>query len=218
VLSKNLAAVSVAAVFSLANFANAAVTVVSNTSSITIYEDQAQFAAAAGTLGTDSFDDLTPGDQGIAAVRQAGSESYTIAAGQGLWGSEYAGNRYLSVADSNDLLLFSGFSAATRGLGGTFFGSNDNGEPVARGAINVTVTDATGVLVLTVSGGIDQGFVGFLSTAAVQAMTLQAQAPDRYFPSVDDIRIAAPVPEPSTAAMMLMGAAVLPLLRRRKEK
>lgn len=217
-LSKNLAALAVAAVFSVANLANAAVTVVSNTSSITVYENQAQFVAAAGAVETDSFDDLAFGDQGVVAIRQAGSQSYTVAAGQGLWGSEYSGNSYLSSAESSDLILFSGFSAETRGLGGTFFGSNDSGDPVARGAIDITVTDATGVLVLTVSGGIDQGFVGFLSTAAVQAMTLQAQAPDRYFPSVDDFHIAAPVPEPSTAAMMLMGAAVLPLIRRRKFK
>lgn len=214
-LNKKMTTALVSLALFAAGAANAAVTIISNTSSITVFEDQATFAAAAGVVGIDSYDDLPFGPQGVTLDRVAGAYSYTASAANEVYGSGTP-NPYLSTSESSDPILFSGFSAAVRGVGGHFFSSDDAGDPVIRTGVTLSIIDATGILVVEVVGGFD-AFTGFVSTAAIQAVSLQSGG-SAVFASADDFAVAAPVPEPSTVAMLLAGSAVLPFAVRRRMK
>ena len=215
--AKKIGAVVTAGLLSLAaSFAQASVTVVSNSSAITVYQDRDAFAAASARVFTDSFDDLEFGDLGPVLPRTVGAATYTVASGDGLFGTGGLVDRYISTTFPDSTLLFAGFSEDTRGFGGNFFGADENGVPVRASSIDVTVVDATGTLVLSINNNTATDFVGFLSSVQIQAAVFGGQS-DRYYPTVNDVAVAlAPVPEPGTYAMLLACLAVLPFAARRR--
>jgi len=217
VYAKTIGAAVAAGLLSLAGgFANASVTVVSNSSAMTVYQDRAAFTAASARVFTDSFDDLGFGDLGPVLPRTIGAATYTVAAGDGLFGTGGLTDRYISTTFPDSTLLFAGFSPDARGFGGNFFGADENGVPVRASSIDVTVVDATGTLVLSIDNSSATDFVGFLSSVQIQAAVFSGES-DRYYPTINDVAVAlAPVPEPGTYAMLLAGLAVLPFATRRR--
>lgn len=213
---KWITAAGVATALMATGAGQAAIIINSNTSSIVAYDTFGDFQAVAGNIGVDNFDDLDFGPLGVVNTRQAGSYGYSVASAGGLWGTGNGDNGYLSTSEASDVMLLTGFSSAVRGFGGEFFGSDSSGDPLSGGAIDVTVTDASGTLVVTITGGLSEGFVGFVSTTGLLAVAVQSRTSDRFFPTIDNVTLAAPVPEPGTVAMLLAGLAILPVAARRR--
>lgn len=210
-----LTAAAFAAALVCSQMANAAVTVVSNTSSVQWFDQLGDFVEAAVGARTDTLDNLGMGPVRSPITRHVGDYSYTIAADGGLWAAGDGRNRYVTTSEIDSVITLDNFSAGTRAVGGNFFNTDFNGDPIAAGAVQMTVVDRQGTLVLRVTGGISDSFVGFLASSALQSVTVQSRLND-YFTTIDNITLAAPVPEPGSAAMLLAGLAVLPWAARRR--
>ena len=115
-------------------------------------------------------------------------------------------------------MTFSAFTVGVRGIGGNFFGSNISGL-FAPGDLTLTATDASGTVTRTITGATMSSFLGFISDGPITQLTLASVQPSTggfLWPSVDNLVLAAAVPEPGTYAMMLAGLGVCGFMARRR--
>jgi hypothetical protein len=190
---------------------------------ITAYHSQADYLAAVGTTGVDTFDDLAIWNYPTPAPRYAGDFGYTVTAGPEVseyWGATDDGkNWYMSTGYSHDQLAYSGFSEDIVGAGGFVFGSWYNGNYLPIEAISVTATDSSGAtLTFTITDPTRQSFVGFVSDAHLTSLTVwKDNIPDSFI-AVNNLHlsVAAPVPEPATYGMLFGGLALLAAMARRR--
>jgi hypothetical protein len=190
---------------------------------LTVYTSQASFSAAVTNSGIDTFAGLsitsaTPGP----LTRSAGSYGYTATATTNdFFGAGSTADPWLSVATSTDSIRFSNFTGGTMSaIGGNFFNSNLDGL-FAAGNITLVATDASGAtLTQTITGASSGSFLGFTSTSAITSLVVTAVQPTSgsLWPTVDNLTLAAAVPEPETYAMLLAGLAMLAALARRRQR
>jgi hypothetical protein len=190
---------------------------------VTVYTTEASFLAAVSAAATDSFDDLLPG-VGVEGplARSAGGYDYTASTGPDsplLYGAGSAADAWLSTNIATDVLVLSDFSAGVSAAGGFFFGSDIGGNFLRRGAITVTAFDGTSSATRTVNFALESNFIGFVSDAPLVSLTVSTSYRSSRSPvwlTVDDLTLAAPVPEPQTYAMFLAGLGILFFLVRRR--
>ena len=189
---------------------------------ITVYTSQAEYLAAVGTTGVDTFDDLRLWNYPTPAPRQAGEFAYTVTAGPAspeYWGASDDGEDWwMSTGYSHNPLTFDGFSQDIAGAGGYFFGSWYDGTSLPVDAIQLTVTDSSGTtLTWSLESPDPSSFVGFVSDGHLTSLTVWKDNIPDSFVTVNDLHLSvSAVPEPATYGMLLGGLAVLGAAIRRR--
>ncbi len=188
---------------------------------ISVYTDQASFLAAVGASGVDGFDGFSIiGSTPSPITRAAGDFGYTADAGPAgsFFGAGTPGNPWLSTNTAADTVSFYNFTGGVAALGGNFFGSDISGG-FAAGSVTLTATDADGTVTETINGATVSSFLGFVSsTGTLDSATLASVEPESGFlwPTVDNLTLAAAVPEPETYALMLAGMGLVGWMARRR--
>lgn len=189
--------------------------------SISVYTDEAAFLAAlSGSLvGTDSFDDFVNSSGPV--TRDAGSLQYTVDASPRdnliRTGGEEDG--WLTAASKRNTLSFTNFSAGTFAAGAYFFGVTD-GEQASKGivVIDASGADQSAERQLTLTKRAETFFVGFISDAPLTSVTAKYVGGGGALTTVNNLTLAAPVPEPETYALLLSGLAVIGFIARRRRE
>jgi hypothetical protein len=188
---------------------------------ITSYDSPASFLAAVGATGVDTFAGFSiTGATPSPINRAAGAFNYTGTATDGFFGAGTTGDPWLSTNTASDTITLTPTSAGVAGIGGNFFGSNLSGL-FALGELTITAVDSFGssatstVNATSPTGG---SFLGFVSTGTIASLTITATQPAGAFlwPTVDNLTLAAPIPEPGTYALMLGGLGLVGFLARRR--
>lgn len=211
--------VALAALFLVTNASHAA---------ITVYTSLVSFSAAISAAGTDTFTGLsTVASTPTPVVRTTdvgAAYSYTVDAGPAgsLYGAGTTAGPFLSTNAYNDTLTLSSFASGIVGVGANFFGTNIDGA-YTLGGITVTATDASGTVTQTITAAVQNSFLGFVSSTGMTNMTIVGVQTGGAFlwPTVDNLAmgksVTAPIPEPSTYALMLAGLATLGFAARRRK-
>ena len=190
------------------------------------FTSSAAFAAATSAPGVDTYAGFSISGVTTSPIsRSAGTYGYTASAANGFFGAGTTANPWLSTNTATDSVIFTGFGANVRGIGGLFFGSNSAGA-YTLGNIVLTLIDAAGTTTYTINGATTNSFVGFVSTGAITSLTVTAVQPSATFlwPTIDNLTLAqaptaAAVPEPATWGMMILGFGMIgAAARSRKTK
>ena len=180
---------------------------------ITIYTTEAEFLAAVGTVGVDTFNDFNILGTTASITRSAGAFGYTATAPNNFFGAGSAVDRWLSTNTATDTITFNNFTGGVSAFGGLFFSSNLSGL-YTPGSVVLTATDSSGTVSRTIFGTTTSTFLGFVSTGPLLSTTLTSVLPTEGFvwPTANNLMLAGratmgAVPEPTTWAMMLVGFA-----------
>ena len=181
---------------------------------ITVYTSQADFLAATSAPGYDSYDDLTVDLLGDTLDRTAGGYGYQAYSFGGLYGAGTGTDHWLSTNVRTDPIEFRNFSSGVSAFGGNFFASDIAGEYVASGNLVLTASDGS-TLTYALNNATQGSFVGFVSDAALSSVTLATDG-GLYWPTANDVVLAAAVPEPATYGMLLAGLGFVGAIARRR--
>ena len=194
---------------------------------ITVYTSQASFlAATSGLVGVDTYNDLNPTEPlNGPLARIAGTFSYTASVGP-LSNFFPALNNgvdiWLSTNNSGDTITLSGFSGGAAAVGGFFFRSDVDGQAtLAAATITIVATDSFGSTVsrAQINPAVNS-FLGFVSNGTISSLRVfvgveQVGTPD-VWPTINDLHVAAAIPEPQTYALMLAGLGAVGFMARRR--
>ncbi len=192
---------------------------------ITVYTSLAAFQAAVGKTGTDTFDGLIPFQYLSPPIdRNAGSFTYTgtiLNTGPGhsfinFVGGGTSDDPFLAAQQAADTMSFSNFSAGVVAAGGNFFRTG-NALDFMSGDVTVTASDAGGTVTRTIAPTSATGgsFLGFVSTSGLISFTAVSATNVQRSAGIDNLVLAAAVPEPANWALAVAGLACLALRRRR---
>jgi PEP-CTERM motif len=187
---------------------------------ITVYTSQVDFLAATLAAGVDTFAGLSiVGSTPSPLTRSAGPYTYTAAASTStFFGAGTTANPWLSTNRADDSVTFSGFVGNVQAIGGNFFGSSIAGL-FSPGDVTLVATDSLGATTTqTIVGATTTSFLGFVSTGSMSSLVVSAvqPTPDLLWPTIDNLTLAAAVPEVETYAMMLAGLGMLGFVARRR--
>jgi hypothetical protein len=189
---------------------------------IDVYFDEASFLAAVVNAATDTFDDLTPGAAYDGPLmRSVGSHSYTVSTSPDspvLYGAGTAGDAWLSTDIASDFIVFDGFSPGVTAVGAYVFGSDSAGEFLQRGLTAVRVSNGVDTAVEFQFRAGTATYFGFVSDTPLlsfEVKTLYGQN-TAIWPTINDLTLAAAIPEPETYALMLAGLAAIGFMARRR--
>lgn len=180
---------------------------------ITSYGTSSSFLAAVSAPATDSFDQQALGGPNFPYVATAGGYGYSADAQfDGIYFVGSASDVWLSTTSPAEYVVFYDFTTPVYGIAGQFFGTDFDGAVIA--GLNVTVQAFNGVdtLTRTLSNTNADSFIGFVSDRPlVNFAVLVAQpAGSDAFTTVNNLTLAvsaSAVPEPTSAALWLLGLA-----------
>ena len=192
---------------------------------ITVYTTQADYLAAINNAGVDTYNDLNPVNQLPSSLnRTAGSHSYQVTTSgvSSLFAVGSTSDAWLSVNNTLDSLIYSGFSSGVSALGGFFFGTDLNGQFTAAPlGLTVSATDASGTVTRTLLNPTTSTFLGFVSTGDMSQLSVGSTVTGQsYWPTVNDLTLGTTgaVPEPASWAMMILGMGAIGLAMRRRNQ
>ena len=186
----------------------------SSQAAITVYTSQVAFLGATSAPGYDSYDDLDVDLYDETLDRTAGSYAYQAYAAGGLYGAGGGTDHWLSTNLRSSPIVFQNFSSGVSAFGGNFFGSDISGQFVAGGNLVLTALDGT-TLTYALNGTTESSFLGFVSDSALTSVTLATDG-GLYWPTANDVVLAAAVPEPATYGMLLAGLGFVGAVARRR--
>jgi len=187
---------------------------------ITVFTTEASFLAAVTAPGVDTFTGFsTTAVTNSPITRAAGPYTYSASSGTGFFGVGTVADPALSTNTDTDAITFFNLSGGAGAIGGTFFGSDLQGNFVAS-AVVLTSTDMLGAISTQTFVATPTSFIGFVSTGAIAMLVFSTSMPGNFvFPAADDLIIAmasvTPVPEPGTWTLLLAGLAALGFCARR---
>ncbi len=197
---------------------------------VQVFTTQSAFEAASAQLGTDSFLDLSLNEAlDGPLLRQAGAHAYRISALDGLENQLYAtpgeaGAVWLGSNRQGAHLVLDGFASPLRAIGGSFLATTYSGDAWPDARLTLTLTDAQGgssTQELDLSGASSIGFLGFVSSSGLLSLDISVSNSNLpVFPSLQNLQLgmAAAVPEPGSAALLIGGLLLLPALRARQSR
>jgi len=154
----------------------------------------------------ETFNGKTPGTFPPADVFTGNGFTYSAAASPALFYEQLvggpAGDIVLSTLNGSSTITFTLTSTVTA-IGGFFFLTDINGNPVGTGSVTVTLNDGS---FLTVTTPTPTSFVGFTSSVPIASLTV---TPSASFATVNDFIVGLAVPEPSTYALLAAGVLLL---------
>jgi hypothetical protein len=186
-------------------------------STLTIFTSQASFLSQIAEAGVDTFDDLSQVVVTSPRSRTAGAYGYTASVGpnSGFFPAGAGADIWLASDNRFDTIRLWSFPGAIRGVGAFFFGTDQNGALTAEPAsIAVTATDTAGSISQVLINPTRTTYLGFVSDRTITSVELSVSGANgsapNVWPTVNDLALGvSPVPEPDTAAMMLIGLALL---------
>ena len=179
---------------------------------ITVYTNQADFLAAVSAPGYDNYDDLVVDLYDSPLARTAGVYGYEAASPSGLYGAGTGTDHWLSTNAPLDPIVFQNFTGGVSAFGGYFFASDIAGGYVPSGNLVLTADDGS-TLTYTLTGATQNSFLGFVSDATLDTVTLATDG-GAYWPTANDVVLA--VPEPATYGMLLAGLGFVGAVTRRR--
>jgi hypothetical protein len=188
----------------------------SSQAAITVYTSQSAFLGAVAAPGVDSFDDLELDLYDSPLDRTAGAYGYQAAATGGLYGAGGGADAWLSTNLRLSPIVFQNFTGGVSGFGGNFFASDVGGQYVAGGNLVLTAADGSS-LNYALSNATQASFIGFVSDAALTSVTLGTDG-GLYWPTANNVVLAAAVPEPATWGMLLAGLGMAGAAARRRRR
>ena len=189
---------------------------------ITVFTTEASFLAAVTAPGVDTFTGFsTTAVTNSPITRAAGPYTYNASSATGFFGVGTVADPALSTNTDTDAITFFNLSGGASAIGGTFFGSDLQGNFVAS-AVVLTATDMLGAISTQTFVATPTSFIGFVSTGAIATLVFSTSMPGNFvFAAVDNLVIAlaqaqvTPVPEPGTWTLLLAGLAALGFCARR---
>lgn len=177
---------------------------------ITRYTSPAAFLAAAGSVGTDSFQDLSTGTTLATPVaRSAGGLAYQLT-GASLRGFDRGGDLWLMSDAGSGWVGLANFAQPVYALG-AWFQLTDAAGTVTTSIGNASVEDINGLSsALNVFNATGPYFVGFVSTVPLRSALFSSSSFDRAM--LNDVMLGAgtsPIPEPTRALLLLAGLAAV---------
>jgi hypothetical protein len=191
-------------------------------SAINVFTSEASFLAAVVNAATDTFNDLTPGMAYAGPLnRSAGAYSYSASTTPNsptLYGAGSAGDAWLSSDAAADFILFDNFSPNVTAIGAYVFGSDIGGQFLQKGVIAVRVSNGVDTDVEFKFQAGTTNYFGFVSDAPILSFEVKSFYGQRtvVWPTVNDLTMAAAIPEPETYALMLAGLAAVGFMARRR--
>ena len=204
------AALSVAALFFLGS---------ADASGVTFYTNKTDFLnAITGSSYTETFDSI-PVDQTITAPTNFSGNGYsfsaTTASGADLYGlGTVAPDHWLTTYNEGNPLVFTNFSLNATAFGGYFFNTDNNGSQIAFNLTLQAIGDGT-TNTQSLTPTTASNFFGWTFGTGIASVTVSST---NYYPTANNVVLGTTVPEPSTWALLLLGAGAtgLTLWRRRR--
>ena len=178
------------------------------------YTDENEFLnAIAPNHYLEDFDDFQYGVQLNGAQTSwsaTGSNGYSwdAFAQFGLWSLDGA----LSTSNSEDVLALTFTGSPVTAFGGIFFATDSSGFIVP--AIDITLALSNNETQTFTSGGLD--FLGWTGGSAIASVELSVASTSGTWITADHVYSGAMVPEPATAAAVIIGLAALAARRSRR--
>jgi hypothetical protein len=201
-------AVASLATLVMAPAASASVVVISNQSVWNMYT-----ALQGATMATETFESFPEGYGGASATGTAGSTTWNASSKGGLYFGAVGGQQAISTLFPNttiDGTLNFTFAPGVQGIGGEFFGLDENFNVVLA---NITVTLGNGSTYTTETKSATN-FVGFYSSgAAISSISISTSTLNMY-PAVGNLYFAT-VPAPGAIALLCLSGIAGTRSRRR---
>jgi hypothetical protein len=174
----------------------------------TVYTSSSSFLAqAAPGYYTETFNGLSSTPEGAFAF-SSGAFAYNISAP----GFTYASGEFLGTSLPDAALTISFTSGNVYAVGGNFFAVNYS-DAFQSVVISLGLSDGT-VVSFTPTSQTDS-YRGFVSTTAITSLVISSPGVSLYG-SVDNLTVAAAVPEPASWALASLGIAGLAAFARRR--
>lgn len=198
---------------------------------VVVHTSAASFAAATHAPGVDDFNALSATEVAPSPLaRTAGVYGYSVVVepdtrflsdgsplptGAVLAAGPEA-DRWLSTNAAGDTLRFIELGGA-QAIGGLFFGSDLAGQFAPGATLDFLATDAQGTQSFRLTAASTGSFVGFVADRPLLSLSVSAlQDNGPVWIAVNDLQLAAAVPEPQSVALLLAGLAVLGVATRRR--